>query len=213
MGTVRLFVSTPVASFRVSQAREYWETYPCPPPSTIYGMLLSLVGEEDLGLYAGTRIAISIIEEPRISVVLRSLWRIKDRDVPQGQGKNVRPDFQELLTGIKLSVWVSDDEEAGKDNSLTKRLETAFEDPSSISRYGGLSLGESTHLIDEIRLWRPTDPKEGRMVVPDVEGDLSLPVWVDHVGSRGTRWVQCKIGNPDKFPESLSENQWFTVAP
>src|SRR6202044_1447868 len=41
----RVFVSAPVASFRVPQAREYWETLPCPPPATVYGMLLSAVGE------------------------------------------------------------------------------------------------------------------------------------------------------------------------
>jgi len=213
MGAIRLFVSIPVASFRVSQAREYWESYPCAPPSTIYGMLLSLIGEENLLSYAGTRIAVSIAEEPSVSVILRSLWRIKSEKLPQGQGENVRPDFQELLTGVKLSVWVRDGIEVSENNSLHNRLWEAFRDPSSISRYGGLSLGESTHLVDEIRPWRDTDPEEGRMLVPDVEGDLSLPVWVNHVGSRGTRWVQCRLGCPCRLPDLPSEELWFTVAP
>jgi len=213
MSAIRLFVSVPVASFRVSQAREYWETYPCPPPSTVYGMLLSLLGEEDLSVHAGTMIALAMMVEPHLSVVLRSLWRIKKSETPQGQGENVRPDYQELLTGLKLSVWVKDDIDRGNIGSLPQRLGIALESPYTISRYGGLSLGESTHLVDEIRLWRATDPAEGRMLVPDDEGELSLPVWVDHVGSRGTRWSQCRLELPSTLPELPGDDLWFTVAP
>ena len=43
--TVGVYICAPVASFRVPRAREYFETFPCPPPSTVYGMLLSMVGE------------------------------------------------------------------------------------------------------------------------------------------------------------------------
>ena len=41
-----LFVDVPMSSFRPMWSREYQETYPAPPPSTIYGMLLSLIGVE-----------------------------------------------------------------------------------------------------------------------------------------------------------------------
>ena len=42
MDPLALYLSAPVASFRVPQAREYLETFPCPPPATVYGALLSL---------------------------------------------------------------------------------------------------------------------------------------------------------------------------
>ena len=42
---ITLRVEVPYASFRKSYARSFAETYPLPPPATVYGMLLSLVGE------------------------------------------------------------------------------------------------------------------------------------------------------------------------
>jgi CRISPR-associated protein Cas5t len=74
MEALHLYVSVPVAGFRVAQAREYWETYPCPPPSTIYGMLLSLVGEPNRLAHQGCEIAVAVVSDPRRSVVLRTLW-------------------------------------------------------------------------------------------------------------------------------------------
>ena len=56
-------------------------------------------------------------------------------------------------------------------------------------RFGGLSLGESTHLVDEVRRLRPTDIAPTRAFLLAERGRLSLPVWVDHVGSAGTHFV------------------------
>ncbi len=44
MDTESLFVDAPICSFRPNWSREYQDTYPIPPPSTLHGMLLSLVG-------------------------------------------------------------------------------------------------------------------------------------------------------------------------
>ena len=59
-----------------------------------------------------------------------------------------------------------------------------------MSRYGGLCLGESTHLVDEVRSY-PVPGRdgsgEGLAFLEEPVGRLSLPVWVDHVGSAGTR--------------------------
>jgi CRISPR-associated protein Cas5t len=52
-----------------------------------------------------------------------------------------------------------------------------------------LSLGESTHLVDEIRRIHPTMRRPARTYLVAEQGRLSLPVWVDHVGSAGTRYV------------------------
>lgn len=202
MTTPHLFISAPICGFRVAQARSYWETYLFPPPSTIYGMLLSLVGEPNRLRCEGAEIAIALLgrdQQPTPSVALRTIWRFKGSSIPgQIEKGNTTPDYQELLTHIHLSVWVRPGERE-REKPLAQRLRGALETPATIARYGGLSLGESTHLVDEVRCWRQSDVDEFELgwllVKPDAVdernlGDLSLPIWPDHVGSKGTRWGQ-----------------------
>lgn len=191
--TVALFVSVPVASFRVPRAREYFETLPCPPPSTVYGMLLSLVGETNRHAHEGAELAIALVSQPNYSVVLRTLWRVKSRQQGLGQGENKRPDFQELLTNVRALVWVRQGAEETAATSLAVRVHEAITQPHSVSRFGGLSLGESTHLVDELRLAREDDVIAGRALLNDEAGELSLPIWPDHVGSRKTSWRQFSL--------------------
>lgn len=56
-------------------------------------------------------------------------------------------------------------------------------------RFGGLSLGESTHLVDEVNYFDDDSTREGIVFLLADRGRLTLPVWVDHVGSEGTRYV------------------------
>ena len=97
-----LAVSVPVCSFRKGFAREYLETEPAPPPSTVYGFLLSLVGEEDRNQHVGTRLSYALICKPQLSVVLRTAWRTKKKELPPGVGANRRPDYQQLLSGSEV---------------------------------------------------------------------------------------------------------------
>jgi len=191
MKSVGLYVSVPIACFRVPRAREYFETFPCPPPSTVYGMLLSMVGEVNRREHEGAEIAIALLAEPSYSVVLRTLWRVKDRKEGPGLKNNRRPDFQELLSDTQLAVWVRKGTNENAAQSLASRVEQAMQHPSTISRFGGLSLGESTHLVNDITT---LDNKviRGRLLMAEDEGDLSLPIWPDHVGS-ATRWGQFRL--------------------
>jgi CRISPR-associated protein Cas5t len=156
-------------------------------------MLLSLLGEPDRFVHQGAEIAIALLSEPQQSIVLRTLWRVKDAKVGPGLGNNKRPDFQELLSDVRLSVWIRHGTHEERTPLLQDRLYSAFQKPREVSRFGGLSLGESTHLVDEVRSWRQSDPNNGRILLSDDRGDLSLPVWPDHVGSRGTRWGQYRL--------------------
>jgi len=206
---LHLYVSVPVAGFRVARAREYWETYPCPPPSTVYGMLLSLVGEPNRLSHEGAEVALSLISEPRLSVTLRTLWRTKETKVGPGLGNNKRPDFQELLSDIRLSVWVRRGREQAAP-SLVERLTSALLTPGIVHRHGGLSLGESTHLVDEVRPWRDGDPQRGLTLLLDEQGDVSLPIWPDHVGSQGTRWGQYKL-QETAIDDQPPEQAWTAI--
>ena len=191
MESVGLYVSVPIACFRVPRAREYFETFPCPPPSTVYGMLLSMVGEVNRREHEGAEIAIALLAEPSYSVVLRTLWRVKDRKEGPGLKNNRRPDFQELLSDTQLAVWIRKGANENVAQSLASRVEQAMQHPSTISRFGGLSLGESTHLVNDVTT---LDNKviRGRLLMAEDEGDLSLPIWPDHVGS-ATRWGQFRL--------------------
>ena len=207
---VALFVSVPVASFRVPRAREYFETLPCPPPSTVYGMLLSLVGETNRHAHEGAELAIALLSQPEYSVVLRTLWRVKSRKHGPGLGENKRPDFQELLTDIKLAVWLKKGKNEDAPVCLADRVRQVLAAPRTAIRFGGLSLGESTHLVDDMRLLRETDGSHGTILLQNDEGDLSLPIWADHVGSRGTAWEQFDLRN-GTISSSPNEEAWISI--
>jgi CRISPR-associated protein Cas5t len=96
-----------------------------------------------------------------------------------------------LLTGVQLGIWVRRGVDEKCDLPLVKRLQTAMENPAQISRFGGLSLGESTHLIDEVGPLTEEIGK-GQLLLAVGDGDLSLPIWPDHVGSK-TRWGQYRL--------------------
>src|SRR4051812_45479084 len=174
-----VYVTVPVACFRKGLAREYLETEPLPPPATCYGFLLSLVGETNRRRHIGCRVAPVLLSKPPTSVVLRTVWRVKK--MPLGSPGNTRPDYQQLLTGVELLVWLDSSEEQGATPTLESRVSAALATPVGISRFGGLSLGESTHLVDEVSPWeRVKDrlPTSGRAFLQAAKGRLTLPVWV-----------------------------------
>jgi CRISPR-associated protein Cas5t len=191
-----LYVTTPIACFRKGLAREYLETEPLPPPATCYGFLLSLVGETNRRRHLGVRVAPVLISRPETSVVLRTVWRVKK--TPLGSPGNTRPDYQQLLSGVELAIWLDSDEDAG-DEPLEDRVRTCLANPADIRRFGGLSLGESTHLVDEVSSLEQAAPRlasrPGRAFLLADRGRLTLPIWVDHVGSAGTRYVTGDLEN------------------
>lgn len=209
METIGLYVSVPVASFRVPRAREYFETFPIPPPATVYGMLLSMIGEVNRRVHEGTEIAVALLSEPEYSVVLRTLWRVKNKHSGLGLGENRRPDFQELLTDVRLAVWIRNVETTG--NSLAERIERSFDKPSIINRFGGLCLGESTHLVDEVKLLESFPKDKCQFLLNDEEGELSLPVWADHIGPN-SNWGQFTLSqtNLENF-NSIPDNAWTKI--
>ncbi len=192
-----LYVTVPVACFRKGHAREYLETEPLPPPATCYGFLLSLVGEIDRRRHLGARVVPVLIGQPAANAVLRTVWRVKN--LPLGASGNTRPDYQQLLTQVELVIWLDSTDEL--ESNLEDRVLKALDRPASICRFGGLSLGESTHLVDEVlpiqRLASRLDQRHGQAYLLAERGRLTLPVWVDHVGSRGTRYV---TGNLEEGP-------------
>jgi CRISPR-associated protein Cas5t len=174
-------------------------------------MLLSLVGESNRLAHRGTEVAIGLIANPERSLVLRTLWRVKDVKKGPGLGNNKRPDFQELLTHVQLSLWIRHGKDEKAQPPLQERLQAAFVNPKAVSRFGGLALGESTHLVNEIRLWRQNDTQNGRLLLSDEKGDLSLPIWPDHVGSKGTVWGQFSLREAILSEIEPPKLAWITI--
>ncbi len=197
---IALHVDVPIACWRVGTTREFMESYDIPPPSTCYGALLSLIGEEDRNTHQGCRLTSGRIGVPVRSTILRKLWRVQSKKVERGHGRNSRLDFQELLTGNHLVVWLDSSEEENK-RTLEAKVIEALEFPERINRFGALSLGESSHLINDMQLIDGLDPPdECSTFLLEDNGDISLPVWVDHVGTAGTRYVVGTIRKIKKAP-------------
>lgn len=217
---ITLHVEVPYASFRKSYARSFAETYPLPPPATVYGMLLSLVGERFRRRHEGVRLAFAYKcrcdDEsykrqwgneacgdrclPHIATTLRKLSRYK-YGVPSKQSKlGNAPDFIETLCGIEFLCWVDSSQEKpdedgilkGDGRNLERRILEAIQAPPSVHRYGVLCLGLSDDAVNDVSL---RDHVEGdwHRLFPSDKGTMELPVWVDHVGAAGTRWQRYEL--------------------
>lgn len=203
--TVSLRVTAPICGFRKPYAREFLETERIPPPATVYGFLLSLVGEEDRATFSGSRIALAVINPPKVSRVVRSTWHVKKKKLDPGIGSNRKPDYQEILTGLEIGVWVDD-------GPLAERLRAAMRQPASVVRFGGLSLGESRDLVNDVTLDPAWEDEKCTWLFVDPEGENPLPVWVDHVGAAGTQWKQFKlvVGQPES--PGAGDARWIEIS-
>ncbi len=184
-----LQITAPFATFTNSYSREYAPSYLYPPPATIYGLLLSLVGENNKIQHLGVKIAIGVSFIPKSSTVLRTFKRRKENDI--NHIRNTKPDYQEILCGLDLIVCVNSDAEP---NSLENRILQALEHPEAINRFGGLSLGESRDLINDLHILGDL-PESAQWLVTNYQGDILLPTWVDYLGSKNTRWQTFSVGN------------------
>ncbi|MEM8806793.1 MAG: CRISPR-associated protein Cas5 [Cyanobacteria bacterium P01_G01_bin.38] len=183
-----LYLDCPCTSFPRSFARDFKETYLYPPPSTVYGLLLSLVGETDMMAHVGVKLALGVIGEvSSISRIVRKQRHHKFSKIHLGNypsSKFSKPNHQELLTDVKISLKLDSSAEMASVN-LTERVAIALSTPEQITRFGGLSLGESWAMLNGIRAYRDVDGPI-RWLAKDNRGLIGLPVWIDRVTTRGT---------------------------
>lgn len=176
-----LRVDVPICAFRPYESREYQDTHPIPPPSAVYGMLLSLCGvtREEKDRHAGVALALAMESQAEQSRVFRKLRRGKELG-------DIRPDYQDLLIGIRLWIWLSSQKETAE-RTLVDTLKTALHAPQAITRFGGLSLGESSYLVDRINMNTPDPDQPLLFLIPDPSGFYSLPTWIDHAANSRCR--------------------------
>jgi len=190
---IALHVDVPYGSFRRSFARSFAETYPLPPPATVYGMLLSLVGEYFRTRHEGVRLAFAYKKLPQIATTLRKLSRYK-YGVPSKQSSlGNAPDFVETLCDIEFLCWIDSSREttvvseSNQSHTLEQRLHKALTEPEDANRRGVLCLGLSDDAVNSVSLCDRFNGSWHRLLPSDT-GSIELPVWVDHVGAAYTRW-------------------------
>jgi CRISPR-associated protein Cas5t len=184
---IGLRVKMPFASWRDEFARQYRQTHPVPPPATCYGFLLSLVGETDSSKYHGNRVSAGLVKPSEKSIVIRKIRRIGKSDVP---------DHQELFTDVDLVVWVH--------GNLEGRVKSALTHPEDVVHFGGLSLGESSFLVDTVSILGDNVPAT-RTFLLGGRRRITLPVIADHNTNEQTEYaigdIEEVVGLPD--PERL----------
>jgi CRISPR-associated protein Cas5t len=212
---ITLRVEAPYASFRKSYARSFAETYPFPPPSTIYGMLLSLVGERFRQRHEGVKLAFGFKRVPHIAITLKKLSRFK---YGVGSKSGTKPDFVQTLCGIEFLCWVDSSlEKTNEDGtpkedgrSLEDRIIEAIQSPSSVDRYGVLCLGLSDDAVNDVSIYHSTDEEWFRLL-PSTTGNIELPVWVDHVGAAHTRWRRYQLSTAPTTAITPDESEWTEI--
>src|SRR5262245_42781061 len=166
-------------------------------------MLLSLLGipREDKARHRGAEMALAIEALPGRSKVFRKLRRGKDLE-------ETRPDYQDLLIDLTLWVWLRRGADLA-DPSLSARIPAALAEPAALDRFGGLSLGESSYLVDMIRV-DPSPPDKLIFLTPDDRGFYSLPIWVDHVVRANTILGRFRLSHPLTLSDGLP-NAWIRI--
>jgi CRISPR-associated protein Cas5t len=184
---IALHVEAPYASFRKSYARSFAETYPFPPPATVYGMLLSYVGEYFRACHVGVKLAFAYKQQPRVSTTLRKLSRYKYGVASKQSKVGNAPDYVETLCNIEFICWVDSSSEKKQARSLEQRLVEAIQVPENITRTGLVCLGLSDDAVNDVSLLSSIEG-EWYWLNPCDNGQMELPIWVDHIGSYHTRW-------------------------
>lgn len=206
-----LHIEVPFASFRKSYARSLAETYPFPPPATIYGMLLSFVGERSRAQHSGVNLAFAFAKQPRIARTLRRMSGYK-------YGVSRTPDFIETICGIEFLCWIDSRRETGSGDgrSLESRIVEAIATPEQVTRTGIVSLGLSDDAVDDISIaktfsnqWKD-DSNQWHWLTPEDDGQIELPVWVDHVGAFHTRWRRFSFQESPSAVTSEAPQDKFT---
>jgi CRISPR-associated protein Cas5t len=205
---MQLYLDCPCTSFPRSFARDFKETYRYPPPSTVYGMLLSLVGEMDMTAHGGVKLAIGIIgNDPPISRIVRKQRHHKFSVKHMGTyptSQFSKPNHHELLTDVRFVVQIDSSEEAAA-LKLVDRVAITLSTPSQITRFGGLSLGESWAMLNGVRDYREADGAI-RWLMQDQRGLIGLPIWINRETTQGTfaRFT---------FADNFTDACWVNIQP
>lgn len=177
MAQTTVEITVPYSSLRVYRSRQNIKTHRVPPYSSVYGMLLSRIGEIDKFKYRGVEIAIALLSNPSVSKLLRKIRRFKSSDI--NAENNSTPEYQEILTGLRFIVAIRD----ANGVDLADKIAESIKHPGNFPRFGALYLGESDNIVTSFVSAKDNYP-ELSWVVKSEMGDYYLPHWIDHSNTK-----------------------------
>lgn len=160
---ILVYIEAPIASFPRRFAHDYRETYLYPPRTTVFGCILSFVGELDIAAYPIESLEVGVINKhPEISSVCikqRNFaytpggkhYKIKQQSYGPGvypSSYYSKPNIKEIVYGTKIVAKINNE-------PLTARIRYSLHDGGD--RFGILSLGESSAVVNSIREYRKED--------------------------------------------------------
>ncbi len=191
-----LEIDVPICGLRPTEARDFQESLPIPPPSTVAGMLLSLLGVElsEAARFGGNRIGLRVAAGVSRSTILRKMRR-DPKEKPKGgaeRNPQFRPEYQEVLTDLRFWTLLDDSGVQAPNESLVQAVRSALENPAGTHRYGALSLGESAFMVDALAVVEaPASDSLG--VCRDDAGRYRLSLWVDRDEPTKYRWGRFEL--------------------
>jgi CRISPR-associated protein Cas5t len=156
-------------SFAPPRSKESCQrTYFIPPPSTVYGCLMSYVGEFNMEKHFDCKVTAGIIAQTKTSssTLIKAHYPEKSTIF-----------YKEEIFGNKFLFVIDSHDEKNKP-SLEERIIAVFENPSNSTRKGPWCLGKSSSIINSIHLIKNENIKDyeipAKLFVLDKQGDLSL---------------------------------------
>src|SRR5512146_135363 len=121
-----LEITVPICSLRPFAAKDFQETAAIPPPSTVAGMLLSLLGVErsEAMRFSGCRMGLAVAPAGPTSTVLRKMRRDPANPKDKTNAPQFRPEYQEVL--VDLRFWCLVDGTNSVDRDLAAEVELAL---------------------------------------------------------------------------------------
>lgn len=177
---IHVWLST--GSWRPPMRSDYVESYVVPPPSTVYGALLSLVGETDPTRHVGCRVTASHVCHAGTQIVLAHAWRQKTPGNPRGVGDNKTIRFEEIFHDVQIILWVDSSDESTTP-TLEQRLIQAENRRFRGRRFGIPCVGNATDTIHAHQIIHNPPHQVTTFLlpgpVPERRRSVCMPVWVD----------------------------------
>ena len=140
--------------------------------------------------------------------MLRTVWCVTK--TPLGSSGNTRPDYQQLLSNIETLIWCESSQESsrggaqawrsGSRRHLNRRKPSTASADSPLAKARILSMRSASSTT---ALVRRLPQEKARSFLLHPTGRMTLPVWVDHVGSAGTRYETGDLSECDLAPPPI----------
>jgi CRISPR-associated protein Cas5t len=148
--------------YRKPLSRAVQESYPFPPPATVFGSLMSFLGEMDPLKYLPCSIGIAYTVANK-ATVLYTQHKFKTVGIPIGTESNKRPMLRDILSFQEVYIILDSESQLCKD--VLKYLDKPTQD-----RLGSWSMGESHNLINSIDIVTEI-PLHAEKLVIDTRGE------------------------------------------